>query len=237
MFRGVPVRDSAVEREWFTRESAKRNVARGLRADDGIRCVVCRAEYRGLVQHSTPGVSPLGRDMYVVTCSRHYCRSRAHEFAFWPVDQNTFGAKGNCFSACVAMMLELRIEDVPWFMGEPVAEWGNRFGKWASRRGYNPIFHNADKPPHGFSILSGLSPTYTGQKRYHSVLAYNGRCVWDPSWKRIEVIGVLDYVTLEPARCVALNCGRPAIEDLARGHTFCSMHARDVELVVAWDNL
>jgi hypothetical protein len=32
------------------------------------------------------------------------------------VDQTTFGPNGNCFSACVASLLELPIDAVPFFM-------------------------------------------------------------------------------------------------------------------------
>lgn len=36
-----------------------------------------------------------------------------------PIDQTTFGVPGgNCFSACVASLLELSIDDVPYFMGD-----------------------------------------------------------------------------------------------------------------------
>ncbi len=35
-----------------------------------------------------------------------------------PVDQTTFGHPGgNCFSACVASLLEMSVDQVPYFMG------------------------------------------------------------------------------------------------------------------------
>lgn len=34
-----------------------------------------------------------------------------------PVDQTTFGFPGgNCFSACIASLLEMPLDDVPYFM-------------------------------------------------------------------------------------------------------------------------
>ncbi len=50
-----------------------------------------------------------------------------------PVKQTTFGTPGgNCFSACVASILELDIEEVPYFMGEKF--WTDTFGIWLSKR-------------------------------------------------------------------------------------------------------
>ena len=123
------MRDIATDRDWYTRARKERNLTMGVPHDAGLRCPVCRAEYKGLNQYSTPGVSPRGREMYVVTCHRYYCRSRAHEFAFWPQDQTAFGAKGNCFSTCVAMLLEIDVAEVPWFMTPPAEEWSQRFAR------------------------------------------------------------------------------------------------------------
>ena len=50
-----------------------------------------------------------------------------------PVNQTTFGAPGgNCFSACVASILELDIEEVPYFMD--TIFWTDKFGIWLSKR-------------------------------------------------------------------------------------------------------
>lgn len=141
--------------------------------------------------------------MYTVTCKSYYCRSRAPAFAFWPVDQTRFGSPGgNCFSACVAMLLERKIDDVPYFMTNPDT-WWERFEGWTKSEGFGPTWHDRrgelerQPPPSGFSIMSGGSPRFSG--RYHSVLAFNGRMVHDPHHgdRRGLVAPLLDYITLE----------------------------------------
>jgi hypothetical protein len=58
-----------------------------------------------------------------------------------PVDQTTFGAPGgNCFSACVASLLEIPLSEVPYFMGDgPIEQeydWFNPFLAWLRERGW-----------------------------------------------------------------------------------------------------
>lgn len=194
------MRDPALDRDWYE-FAAERNRLRGLPPYAGRRCPVCLTAYIGVQsRYSTGTTSPLGREMYTVTCKSHYCRSRAQEFAFWPVDQTRFGSGGNCFSACVAMLLELRIDDVPYFMTG--ADWWHAFETWLRERRFAPIWHDrrgeiASKPaPDGFNIKSGQSPRFPG--RYHSVLAYRDRVVHDPHvGDRRGVTDVIDYITLE----------------------------------------
>lgn len=199
------MRDWALERDYYARHVLALNVRQGRPADAGLRCPVCRVEYRCATQYSTPGRSPLGREMYVVTCSSHYCRSRAPSLAFWPVDQTRFGSPGgNCFSAVVAMLLELGIDDVPYFMG--VDGWWAPFETWCRTQKFAAVWHDRrgelihEPPPSGFSILSGASPRFAG--RYHSVLAFDGRIVHDPHVgdRRGVVAPILDYITLEPIK-------------------------------------
>ncbi|WP_299008475.1 hypothetical protein [uncultured Caulobacter sp.] len=83
-----------------------------------------------------------------------------------PVDQTTFGVPGgNCFSACVASLLSLPIDEVPYFMGAD--DWFAYFEDWLGSRGHYPLcFHVAQYTPPGLHILSGRSP-----RGPHSVVA------------------------------------------------------------------
>ncbi len=172
-----------------------------------FRCPVCRAVPR--VQWSTEASSPLGRELFVVTCNRWYCRDRARGFGFQPVDQTTFGReRGNCFSACVAMMLEMPLAEVPWFMGRadgtPYAygDWWDPFIEWCAARGFVPKFQPGGVAPLGFAILGGPSPTHHTPERpsFHAVLGFEGRIVHDPGPKRLELLAIADYITLERIR-------------------------------------
>lgn len=122
-----------------------------------------------------------------------------------PVDQTTFGSPGgNCFSACVASILELDIAEVPYFMG--VEDWWPPFVEWCVARGINPVFHDRregsatehDPAPRGWSIVTGQSPRYEAG-HYHSIVAHDGMIVHDPRAddRRGLQRPIIDYITLE----------------------------------------
>lgn len=112
-----------------------------------------------------------------------------------PVDQTTFGPEGgNCFSACVASILEIPITQVPFFM-EP-DEWWPGFVEWCRRRGVAAQFYYADEHvPAGYSIAGGYSPTDPMQG--HACVAHDGDVIYDPHPARLG-LGVIDrYIVLE----------------------------------------
>jgi hypothetical protein len=49
--------------------------------------------------------------------------------------QTIFGKGGNCFSTCVACLLDLQVEDVPNFCEKET--WFNDCGEWLAERGYS----------------------------------------------------------------------------------------------------
>lgn len=124
-----------------------------------------------------------------------------------PVDQTTFGFPGgNCFSACVASLLGLNIEDVPYFMGwteEEGKDWYERFAKWLALRGFYPINLRAraeEWAPQGFYILNAGSPRGDFS---HSVVARGKEIVHDPhpsrsGLVRLETSEVTLIVPLDP---------------------------------------
>jgi hypothetical protein len=59
-----------------------------------------------------------------------------------PVHQTVFGeSSGNCWSACLASILEVPIEDVPNFCGDPACNenWFSDTDKWLQERGLRII--------------------------------------------------------------------------------------------------
>ncbi len=139
------------------------------------------------------------------------------------VDQTTFGSPGgNCFSACVASMFELSIDDVPYFMGDESDgdEWCHRFEKWLCPRGLYPVLLGIDPDPpkddhknawrpQGLYILSGKSPRDTGENKddplLHSVLARGHRLIHDPHPSRDYLVDERDVcllIALEPKMTV-----------------------------------
>lgn len=116
-----------------------------------------------------------------------------------PVTQTTFGAPGgNCFSACVASLLELSIDEVPYFMGHD--DWYGAFADWLKPRGLYPLTFKVragddEWRPAGFHILSGKSPRGDFD---HSVVAYAGKVVHDPHPSRAGLEGLKDVMVLVP---------------------------------------
>jgi len=113
-----------------------------------------------------------------------------------PVDQTTFGVPGgNCFSACVASLLELPIEEVPYFMGAD--DWCAAFAAWLSPRGFYPVSFNISTVgawrPEGLFILGGQSP-----RGSHAVVARGAVVVHDPHPSRDGLLKVEDGTVLVP---------------------------------------
>ncbi len=91
-----------------------------------------------------------------------------------PVDQDDFTfTTGNCFSACLASLLELPLANVPKFMAEEdwfraVNRWLEQFNlrfidiKWESNFAIDPLVG-------GYCILTGSSPR--NPEIYHSIVA------------------------------------------------------------------
>lgn len=103
-----------------------------------------------------------------------------------PVDQTTFGQPGgNCFSACVASLLDLPISEVPYFMDETSGvKWYAQLDAWLAPRGYYALHFNiVDRAaydrenlwPKGYYILGGKSP-----RGDHAVVARGAEVVHDP---------------------------------------------------------
>ena len=119
-----------------------------------------------------------------------------------PVDQTVFVVPGgNCFSACVASLLELPLNEVPYFMGDDPpgqpSAWFERLSEWLKAHGYwaIQIQLNTDWRPDGLCILSGKSPR---GDFLHSVVANGTEVVHDPHPSREGVLSRDNVVILVP---------------------------------------
>lgn len=98
------------------------------------------------------------------------------------VHQTTFGkGKGNCFTACIASLLELPIEAVPFFCGKD--NWRKATDEWLAPRGY--FYLDVSLPGDmrddlaeywGYHVISGKS----SRGLQHSVIGYRGKMIFDP---------------------------------------------------------
>ena len=137
-----------------------------------------------------------------------------------PVDQSRFGAtEGDCFTACVASILELTIEQVPRFCAPTSTDWWSWFLDWCSNRdlvvGYGrpgdlgPWWYTYRSrfdwtaaewdlaPPPGYAILTGTSPRYVSTGGKHAVVTLDGELVHDPRvGDRRGVLDVYDWITI-----------------------------------------
>lgn len=104
-----------------------------------------------------------------------------------PVDQTTYGrTHGNCLSACVASILEMQIEAVPFFLG---VGWWPRLLGWLAERGLSATTIESVLPP-GFTIAFGPSTRFAD--RGHACVARNGIVVHDPHPSR-EGLPIIDH--------------------------------------------
>lgn len=99
-----------------------------------------------------------------------------------PVQQTSFGNDGDCFSACVASILELPITKVPRpFRG---TLWLVKWRRWLRPYGLSIEWFVATErhEPMGYSILTcEATQDYT-----HAVVAYNGVPVHDPKDRNVK---------------------------------------------------
>ncbi len=119
-----------------------------------------------------------------------------------PIDQTVFTVPGgNCFSACVASLLEIPLSDVPYFMGDGPPDdsfdWFAPFLEWLRARGWwaIPLPVGNGWKPEGLCILSGKSPRGNHD---HCVVARGLDIVHDPHPSRDGLMSAVDVVVLVP---------------------------------------
>jgi len=98
--------------------------------------------------------------------------------------QTVFGyPNGNCFSTCVACLLDVPVEDVPNFVADN-DHWFHALEKWLVPQGLIPLcvpvedrLCQYDEVTNALSIATGPSPR---GDFYHSVVWKDGDLRWDP---------------------------------------------------------
>lgn len=94
--------------------------------------------------------------------------------------------RGNCWTACIASLLELPIEDVPDFVQIEVDggdSWWDQTVQFLTDRGHQLTWVHPGAPGDGFYIQTGLSPrspAVDGKDVYHAVIYQWGELVHDP---------------------------------------------------------
>ena len=120
-----------------------------------------------------------------------------------PVDQTTFGrGAGNCFSACVASIFEVAIDELPNFRCE--RGWPQNFDGWLRDRGLARMTVNVAGggwPPVGaWGIATGPSPR---GEFLHACVYKGNELVHDPHPSRDGMLCVKEidvFVVLNPAQ-------------------------------------
>jgi len=102
-----------------------------------------------------------------------------------PAQQTSFGKKGNCFSACIASILEVPLDTVPVFCVDFPSRWAEKANEWLHEH-HGVMLFCVTPPSEGFvetqykapfyHIMSG--PALRGLQ--HSVVGRNGKMVYDP---------------------------------------------------------
>ncbi len=96
-----------------------------------------------------------------------------------PLFQTKFYPNGNCFSTCIACLLEVDINAVIPIENyyHPKYDWGTILRNWLKKRGYQllPINHLENND---FYIVSGKSPRYEAE--LHAVIYRGGTLYHDP---------------------------------------------------------
>lgn len=133
-----------------------------------------------------------------------------------PVDQTIFGpgegaAAGNCWSACIASILELPLAEVPHFVAVEGDDWWLAMQAWLQERGLQAVhFEVAGKDlselwePKGFTILTGDSPR---GDFLHAVIGEGFSMIHDPHPSRAGLRNVIEvdvFAVLDPARLIRL---------------------------------
>lgn len=129
-----------------------------------------------------------------------------------PVMQTVLGPGGNCFSACLASLFELSIDEVPNFFevaGYDDADWWGAVRAWLGIRGYGVMFLELKDPAHlklfsGWIIVSGKS----ARGLDHATIWRDGVMVHDPHPSQCGIIapdGVDMIYPLDPSRLVLVG--------------------------------
>ncbi len=90
-----------------------------------------------------------------------------------PVFQTRFGPDGNCYSACLATLLEVPLWDIPG-LGD---NWTRELSDWLRPFQLMPFFLTLGQPDTGYEIVGQRMP----DDMIHSTVWLDGKIAHDPS--------------------------------------------------------
>lgn len=99
-----------------------------------------------------------------------------------PVKQTRYGREGNCLAACVASVLECRLEAVPEFGYDG---WYQQLENWLMRQQMRLLRSDSEQTRLGIAIAVGNSE----RNLRHAVVWYDGRMLHDPHPGRTGLVG------------------------------------------------
>lgn len=115
--------------------------------------------------------------------------------------QTKMGGKGNCQSACIAMMLGLPLADVPDFAAlyEDAADYRREMRDWFAMRGLQILTFGAAQdtpqiPVCGYCIVGGKTP----RGLPHAVIFRNGEIWHDPHPDQSGLTEIVDFDLILP---------------------------------------
>lgn len=114
---------------------------------------------------------------------------------FIPVNQTVYGltpegkVNGNCFPACVASILGLPLEQVPFFTTESQDAQLADANRWLKQFRLQLVMEPnlGEFPLNQYYIIRGSSPRFPGY--FHMVVGKDGRIVHDPHPDKTGIIG------------------------------------------------
>lgn len=114
------------------------------------------------------------------------------------VYQDKFGKGGNCFSACLASILEIDLKGVPNFQ-EPNGEWYRNYKKWLMQKYELDLiaitnWNEAENWPKTYAIVSGTSLRGLA----HSTVYFGIDLVHDPHPESSGVKDITDWIYFVP---------------------------------------
>ena len=126
-----------------------------------------------------------------------------------PVKQTRLKENGNCFEACIASLLNLKLEGVPDLLAYDQGPWMEKLNEWLNIK-YNLVYMEVHMPSNEvenfflnkdfYHVIIGN--TTRSPEIKHAVIGRKGKMVYDPHPSNIGVIkSDILYIGILVSRC------------------------------------